>query len=239
MAPTQLLHRGSDLRHMVHRVVPPAHNHMYMVVPTTLCCNDPLLEDLLRLFDVQPMKVYCVPRLVRVVGTEDEVARLRIVVVHLHAMTLPFLAECVGCGSIPGLVGCAGALETAAALLRFLACDWGWWVLVGVDTGCGKGGFVRPRRRSYSASSASVAPPWWELPAVGMVGLVLSDLTRVNKCEPCGLSWFIRNDIVLIWKAPAGKAGKAVVYTASVSQKRSKQAAALSRASPGFLRSSA
>lgn len=63
-----------------------------------------------------------------------------------------------------------------------------------------EGGYLRPRRRSYSFSSASVAPPCEggeELEPPG-AGLALSDLSNVEKCEPCGPCWFMRNDI-LVW----------------------------------------
>lgn len=120
-------------------------------------------------------------------------------------MALALLAEFMGCCTVARFIGNTGPVKAAAAFLSFFARDCEGFVSGLIATEF-QGQYLRPRKRSYSTSSASVAPPWCGESAIGgcvvLVGILIVGLlivfTRAMRCEPCGLIWFIRKEAIFM-----------------------------------------
>lgn len=95
---THLLDLRFDLLHMISRMNTLAHNNMQMRLSLTLRLPNPLLQNLLCLFDKLSVKIYSIARhfLRRVVLPEDVLRGLFVVSVLRSAVFLGFLAEVVG-----------------------------------------------------------------------------------------------------------------------------------------------
>jgi hypothetical protein len=111
-----------------------------------------LLEDLLRLIDMLPVQINLVlvhfPR--GVVGAEDELGGLAVIVVHARGVLLALVGEGFGGAAVAGAVGFLGAVEAGVALLGLGAGEVAQAVVfalrlvvvvVGALEGCGRGRF--------------------------------------------------------------------------------------------------
>lgn len=89
---TQLLHLGLNPLHMTRRVISLANNCMEMLLPARLIRPDALLQNPLRLLDVQPVQIdgIRVHLSRRVVLAEDVLARLAVVVISFGVVLLGF-----------------------------------------------------------------------------------------------------------------------------------------------------
>lgn len=110
---THLLHAGLNLLHMTATMISLANDDVQMrLAPTPRRANS-LLQDVLGLLDVEPVQVHRVrgDAALGVVLTEDIVARLVVVLVHLSGVLLAFLGELVGARAVARLVGLVRAVE--------------------------------------------------------------------------------------------------------------------------------
>jgi hypothetical protein len=110
---THLLHARFDLLHMIATVIPLAHNDMQMRLSAAPSSPDALLQHVLGFLDKQAVQIDGVAGDARlgVVGAEDVVAGLVVVLLHLGGVLLAFLAERVGGSAVAGLVGLVRAVE--------------------------------------------------------------------------------------------------------------------------------
>lgn len=117
---TELLHLGLDFLHMARRVIALADNDMKMSLAARLIRANPFLEDSFRFFDKLSVEVNAV-RLVAtrcVVGSEDVLGSLAIVVVHALGMGLAFVGEILSGGAIAVIVSLSGLCRRL-----LLVCD--------------------------------------------------------------------------------------------------------------------
>lgn len=118
-----LLDPRFDLLHMPRRMVPLPNNDVQMRLALLARGPDALLEHILCFLDVQPVQVNCVRRdpALRVVGPENIIARLVVVLVHCSGMPFALLAQLVGARAIARGVRLVRPVEARAALSGFLA----------------------------------------------------------------------------------------------------------------------
>jgi hypothetical protein len=111
--PAHLLHPRFNLLHMVATMVPLPYNNMQMRFSALPRHANALLQHVLGLLDEQAMQVDGVAgdALPRVVGPENEVARLVVVLRHLGGVLLAFFREVVGARAVARLVGLVRAVE--------------------------------------------------------------------------------------------------------------------------------
>lgn len=111
---THLLDARLDFLNVVAAVVALAYNDVQMGLALLASDLDALLEHVFGFFDKQAVQVDCVAvdAPFGIVGAEDKVAGLPVVLLHLLRVLLSFLRELVGGGAIAGLVGLVRAVKT-------------------------------------------------------------------------------------------------------------------------------
>lgn len=109
----ELLDLGLDLLHVAGRVVALADDGVQVRLAGGLVRADALLEDALRLLDVQAVQVdgVLVHLARRVVGPEDELRGLSVIVVHLGVVGFALLRVLLCAGVVALVVGLAGLIE--------------------------------------------------------------------------------------------------------------------------------
>lgn len=123
---TQLLDLGLDLLHVVGRVVALADNGVQVVLAALLVGADALLEDALGFLDVQAVQVDAVAfdAAGGVVGAEDVLAGLAVVVVHFAVVGFALVGKFFGAGAVAVVVGLFGLwLASATVSLHTLSID--------------------------------------------------------------------------------------------------------------------
>lgn len=94
-----------------------------MRLAAALCSANALLEHVLCFLDEQAVKIHCVGRdaALGIVGAEDVVARLLVVLVHFGGVLLAFVGELLCARAIARFVGGVRAVEARGALGGFLS----------------------------------------------------------------------------------------------------------------------
>lgn len=108
-----LLYTWFDLLNVVRAVIAFADNDMQMGLATLTCALDALLQHVLSFFNEQAVQVdgVAVNTALSIVGAEDIVPRLSVVLLHLGGVLLALLRQLVGASTVTGLVGLVGAIE--------------------------------------------------------------------------------------------------------------------------------
>jgi hypothetical protein len=98
---------------MIGRVIALAHNDMKVRLATSLISTNAVLKDILGLFYKLTMQINAVPghAALRIVLSEDKLASLFVVFLHLGTMSLAFFAELL----------CFGAIATGVRRFRLCA----------------------------------------------------------------------------------------------------------------------
>jgi hypothetical protein len=109
-------------------------SHMQVVLTSTLCVLDSLLQNLLGLFDKLTVQInrVRVDSANHVVLTENVLGGLSVVVVGLLSMTLCFLGQVVGGTAIAASVGLLRLCGTVLTLAVFLAREVSQSVVLGL-----------------------------------------------------------------------------------------------------------
>jgi hypothetical protein len=108
-----LLYTWFDLLNVVRAVIAFADNDMQMGLATLARALDALLQHVLSFFNEQAVQVdgVAVNTALSIVGAEDIVPRLSVVLFHLGSVLLALLRQLVGTSAVTGLVGLVGAIE--------------------------------------------------------------------------------------------------------------------------------
>lgn len=151
-------HLRGDLANVPSRVVAPADDSMQMRLTPRLVLPDAPLEELLRLLDVEAVQVDTVTLNAagRVVGAEDELGRLAVVVVHLAVVSLALVGELLGRGAVAVVVRSVG-LERGSQYRTLRGWD-GARTRSKQSLRRSASLCAMSRRRSYSRSVSSSSP---------------------------------------------------------------------------------